>query len=85
MSAEHPFPEVVNSTAAKLEMNARPFSFDAHLDRAADLFDTDPQAWLKLSVDLQDQSGIYRDLRASYRRATAAGVIPDDRSGPNPR
>jgi len=83
--SEHPFPEHVNSTAAKLEMNARPFSFDLHLDAAADLFDRNPQAWLKLSVDLQDQSGIYRDLRASYRRATAAGVIPDDRSGPNPR
>lgn len=63
----------------KLELAARSYAYDPVLERAADLFDRDLQAWARLPVILQDRSGIYRDFRESYRRAVAAGVIPDDR------
>ena len=66
----------------RLEINARLFHYDADLERAADLFDTDPIAWTQLPVIVQDRSGQYRDSRAAYRRAVAAGAVADDRSGP---
>jgi len=72
-------PDLIDPAAARLEIAARSYRFDATLDAAADLFDRDPQAWLRLPVVLQDRSGIYRDFRESYRRAVAAGAIPDDR------
>ena len=70
------------SKDARLEANARLFHYDPHLEKAADLFDADPYEWAKLPVVLQDRSGMYRDARDTYRRAVAAGVIPDDR-GPS--
>lgn len=66
----------------KLELAARHYQYDETLEKAANLFDTDPQAWLKLPVILQDRSGLYRDARADYRRAVKAGVVSDDR-GPH--
>lgn len=71
--------EPVESQMAKLEMNARWFSFNPTLDKAADLFDSDPQAWAQLPVIVQDHSGLYRDQREQYRNAVAAGAIVDDR------
>lgn len=72
----------IDDRAARLELNGRPFRYDANLERAADLFDADPQAWLRLPPRLQDLSGIYREFRDNYRRAVAAGVIPDDQRPP---
>jgi len=72
----------LDSQVAKLELNARLFQYDKTLDDAANLFDADPIAWSKLPVLLQDRSGMYRDARAAYRRAVAAGAVADDRSGP---
>ncbi len=69
-----------NSRLARLEMNARLFTFDAHLDRCADLFDSDVEAWQRLPVIVQDRSGLYRDARQQYRDAVAAGAVPDDRN-----
>jgi len=63
---------------AKLLLNARGYRFDPVLDRAADLFDSDPEAWQRLPVQVQDRSGIYRDLRETHRRAVAAGVITEE-------
>jgi len=74
--------EPLDSQHARLEMNARLYRFDEHLERAADLYDRDPQAWAQLPVILQDRSGIYRDMRQQYRAAVRAGAIVDDR-GPN--
>ncbi len=68
-----------DSQAARLEINARLYRFDATLEAAADLFDQDVAAWQKLPILLQDRSGQYRDARASYRRAVEAGAIRDDR------
>jgi len=68
------------SRLAKLEMNARLFTFDAHLERAADLFDSDVEAWQRLPVLLQDRSGMYRDARNAYRAAVEAGAVADDRT-----
>ena len=65
---------------AKLELNAKMFEFNAHLEKLADLFDSDVEAWQRLPVLLQDRSGQYRDSRAAYRRAVEAGAIPDDRN-----
>lgn len=65
----------------RLLANSRLYRPDPELDRAADLFDSDPQAWLRLPVHLQDLSGLQRDARAQYLAAVAAGLIPDDRTG----
>ncbi len=62
----------------RLARNARLYRFDPVLEQAADLFDADPGAWLKLPVDLQDRSGMYRDARDTYRRAVQAGAIPKE-------
>ncbi len=62
----------------RLARNTKLYRFDPVLEKAADLFDADPGAWLKLPVDLQDRSGIYRDARDTYRRAVQAGAIQED-------
>lgn len=67
---------------AKLELNAKMFEFNAHLEKLADLFDSDVEAWQRLPVIVQDRSGLYRDARQQYRDAVAAGAIADDR-GPS--
>ena len=72
----------LDSASAKLELGARSFRYDPHLERLADLFDSDVAEWQKLPILLQDRSGQYRDSRAAYRRAVEAGAIPDDR-GPS--
>lgn len=64
----------------KLEANARSFTFDPVLDRAADLFHTDREAWNRLPRTIQSLSDVYADLRRYYRDAVYAGVIADDRS-----
>ncbi len=66
----------------RLELNACGYRYDPTLEQAADLFDSDPQEWAKLPVVLQNHADVYRDMRASYRAAVEAGVIPDDR-GPS--
>ncbi len=71
--------EPMTNDPGRLELNARAYRYDARMEQVCDLFDRDPDAWLRLHVVVQDQSGIYRDLRDHYRRAVAAGVIPDDR------
>lgn len=71
----------VNDDHAQLEMNARGHRPDAGLDRIADLMDAgDYAAWSVLPPAVVSQASVYRDLRASYRRAVAAGAIPDDRT-----
>ncbi len=72
-AAPNPDAPVVN--LGRLAFNARGFTYDAILDAAADLFDTDPKAWQELPVHVQDYSGMYRDKRDAYRRALAAGAI----------
>jgi len=67
----------LDSDAARLELNARGFKYDATLEAAADLYDTDVAAWQQLPVELQDRSGMYRDFREYHRQAVAAGVIPE--------
>ncbi len=62
----------------RLELNARGYKFDPVLDRAADLFDSDLEAWKQLPVHVQDLAGIYADLREHHRRAVHAGVIEED-------
>jgi len=62
----------------RLARNARLYRYDPVLEKAADLFDADPGAWLKLPVELQDLSGIYRDARDAHRRAVQAGAIQED-------
>ena len=68
------------SQAAKLELNAKLFEYSQTLEDAANLYDSDPIAWLRLPVLLQDRSGMYRDARSAYRKAVQAGAIPDDRN-----
>ncbi len=62
---------------ARLARNAQPYRYDKLLDDAANLYETDPQAWSRLPVLLQDRSGLYLDQRSDYRAAVRAGAIPD--------
>ncbi len=66
----------------RLAMNARPHKYDARLDEIADRMERGDTTWTQLPVTLQDQAGVYLDLRTAYRRAVAAGAVPDDR-GPS--
>ncbi|MDQ3477408.1 MAG: hypothetical protein M3492_14070 [Actinomycetota bacterium] len=68
------------SRLAKLELNSRLHEYNEHLERLADLYDSDVSEWQKLPILLQDRSGQYRDSRAAYRRAVAAGAIRDDKN-----
>lgn len=71
--------EPLDSQRARLELNARGHHFDEHLDRCADLIDTDYQAFTRLPVVVQDRASLYRDFRQHYRDAVSAGAIADDR------
>lgn len=64
----------------KLELNARGHRPDPMLDPIADAMDRgDAAAWQNLHPKLVDRASVYRDFREQYRRAVAAGAIPDDR------
>ena len=66
-----------------LEMNARAYRYDPHLDLIADAMDRgDVEAWRGLPARLIDLASTYRDFRGYHRAAVAAGVLPDDR-GPS--
>lgn len=69
-----------DTTDARLEMNARAYRYDPHLDAAADKLDQGPDAWKDMHPLLLDQASIYRDFRNHYRAAVKAGAIPDDRN-----
>ncbi len=71
-----------NFEAGRLAANARLYAPDPHLDRAADLFEQDRQAWERLPARTRDLSVIHKDLRNVYRAAVRARLIPDDR-GPS--
>lgn len=71
--------ERLDSRLARLVLNAMMFRYDERLEAAADLYDSDVDAWCRLPVIVQDRSGMYRDARDAYRRAVAAGAIVDDR------
>lgn len=75
--------DYLDDERARLEMNARGHHYDAGLERVADLFNTDRQAWNALPRQVQSVSSVYRDLRDHYRRAVKAGAVPDSR-GPQP-
>ena len=70
--------ERLDGQLAVLAGNARLYRYDADLERYADMFDRDLQAWQALPVHVQDASGMYRDARAAYRAAVKAGAVPDD-------
>ncbi len=69
----------LSTPAARLELNARHYQPDPQLDRAVELFYTDRAAWDRLPAQLRSQTGVYEDLRESYRAAVRAGVVPADR------
>ena len=75
------YPETTVYTAdqARLVRNARMFTYDPVLEKYADLYDTDRDAWSRLPVHAQDASGMYRDLRGYYLAAVNAGAITDQR------
>ncbi len=68
--------ELPDPDRARLERRARLYKYDRRLEAAADLFDSDPAAWARLPIHLQDASGLYRDFRADYRAAVEAGRHP---------
>ncbi len=76
-------PAPLNSfEAGRLAANARMYRPNELLDRAADLFENDRQAWDRLPARTRDLSLIHKDLRDLYRAAVRARLIPDDR-GPS--
>ena len=52
---------------------------DATLDRIADLYDNDREAWERMPASVKDHSILHRDMRNDYRAAVDAGLIPDNR------
>jgi len=70
----------IDSSAARLEMNARHYSYDPVLDPVADLIEQGPAAWRDVHPKLQSLASIHLDMRNDYRAAVRAGVIPDDRN-----
>jgi hypothetical protein len=72
-----------DSAKAKLEINARGYHYDPSLDPIADLIEQGPAACAGVHPKLLDLASIHRDFRDQYRRAVAAGAIPDDRT-PDP-
>ncbi|MDP9459519.1 MAG: hypothetical protein M3Q22_04430 [Actinomycetota bacterium] len=65
--------------AGRLAANARMYQPNELLDRAADLYEQDRQAWERLPARTRDLSVIHLDLRNVYRAAVRARLIPDDR------
>lgn len=75
-------PPEPDDAAARLELNARGYSYHAGLEQLADLRDSDPAEFQRRVGHVTEALGrveVYADMRESYRRAVAAGVIPDDR------
>lgn len=72
---------------ARLIRNARMFTYDAILERVAEMFHTDHDAWSRLPQVVRSEASVYIDLRQHYRAAVDAGVIQADRgptAAPNP-
>lgn len=73
-----------DSQRAKLELNAGLHRYDPRFEPIADAMDNgDAAAWASLPARTIGLASLYRDARAQYRAAVAAGVITDDRSGPS--
>ncbi len=68
--------------AGRLAANAHMYQPNELLERAADLFETDREAWERLPARTRDRSVIHKDMRDLYRAAVRARLIPDDR-GPS--
>lgn len=77
-----PMSAPLGGAQAALRANARLHRPDPQLDRAADLYETDRQAWEQLPARIRDLSVMHADMRATYRAAVKAGLVPDDR-GPS--
>ena len=69
-----------DSHKAHLEINARGYRYDSTLDPIADLIEQGPAACAGVHPKLLDHASIHKDFRDQYRRAVAAGAIPDDRN-----
>lgn len=76
-------PDEINTDAARLEINARAYHYDPTLDAACDVIEQGPTAWRELHPKLLSVAAVHLDLRNYYRAAVRAGVVPDDRSGPD--
>jgi len=70
----------IDSTKAHLEINASGYRYDPTLDPIADLIEQGPAACAGVHPQLLDLASIHRDFRSQYRRAVAAGAIPDNRN-----
>lgn len=70
----------IDSSAARLEMNARHYSYDPVLDPVADLIEQGPAAWRDVHPKLVDLGSVHKDIRDQYRAAVRAGVVRDDRN-----
>ncbi len=68
-----------NLEAGRLAANSRMYRADPQLDKAADLFEQDRQAWERLHPTTRDLSLIHLDMRNLYRAAVRARLVPDDR------
>jgi len=74
--------ERLDSEMARLALNVSGFKYDKRLDEAADLYDSDVDAWSRLPLVVRDHAGIYADFRNTYNAAVKAGAVADDRRGP---
>jgi hypothetical protein len=72
--------DYIDSDKAHLEINARGYRYDPNLDPVADLIEQGPAACAGVPPRLLDLASVHKDFRDMYRRAVAAGAIPDDRN-----
>ena len=75
-------PDYLDVERGRLAANSRLYRPDANLDRLADMYENDRHRWDALPLQQRDLSYMHLEMRQQYRRAVAAGVIPDDR-GPS--
>ncbi len=68
-----------NLEDGRLAANSRMYRPDPQLDKAADMFEQDREAWERLHPTTRDLSLIHLDLRNLYRAAVRARLVPADR------
>ncbi len=70
----------LDNDKARLELNARAYSYAPTFDALADKIEQGPAAWKDLPAHILGQASVHKDFRDAYRRAVAAGAIPDTRN-----
>ncbi|MDP9458997.1 MAG: hypothetical protein M3Q22_01680 [Actinomycetota bacterium] len=75
----NPQTDVLGADSGALRANARLYRPDPRLDGLADLYESDRDAWSRLSLRDRDLSYLHYEMRQTYRAAVHAGLVPAGR------